>query len=526
MLTPPGLGVLRSALKLQVSPGSTPGLALLRARPGKQSARLVAATVATLGASALALQHRRSMSGQRQNLPAAQLQAAPMGSPAVSWEELQEKVEATASGQRFKKLDEARLAGLAPHTDAKVRYFGKSRETPRIKLYRDQAAWCPYCQKVWLLLEAKEVDYAIEKVPMRSYGDKPQSFMQKVPRGLLPAVEIDGKLMTESLDIMFMIESTFKDPERPMFPPEGPERNRAVKLLELERKIFGAWCSYLFSPEMPFFGGQDFRSAMASMEAELKKNSDSPWFLPYEHPTIVDMQYVSHVERMVASAHYFKGLDIRDEFPRINKWLAAFEEIPYYMATKSDYYTHIMDIPPQYGQPYPSSASQAVEVRKVLDPTTPRWPIDLEKSVEPMTKAQLAAPKSDHCIEAAWRLINNHAAVSRFCCRAAGNDVGDWGRNNPSRSSLADPFAKPNLNYAPVVDTVLLSVCSALVAENPELARVGSAAAVQGLSSSDVVVITNCLQYLQKRVGVPRDMQAPAAKILRATLTEAIAGMA
>jgi len=29
---------------------------------------------------------------------------------------------------------------------------------------------------------------------------------------------------------------------------------------------------------------------------------ESPFFLPYQHPTIVDMQYVSHVERAVASA--------------------------------------------------------------------------------------------------------------------------------------------------------------------------------------------------------------------------------
>lgn len=29
---------------------------------------------------------------------------------------------------------------------------------------------------------------------------------------------------------------------------------------------------------------------------------ESAFFLPYPHPTIVDMQYVSHVERAVASA--------------------------------------------------------------------------------------------------------------------------------------------------------------------------------------------------------------------------------
>ena len=46
---------------------------------------------------------------------------------------------------------------------------------------RDSAAWCPYCQKVWVQLEEKEIPYEIEKVNMRCYGDKPASYTAKVP---------------------------------------------------------------------------------------------------------------------------------------------------------------------------------------------------------------------------------------------------------------------------------------------------------------------------------------------------------
>ena len=38
-----------------------------------------------------------------------------------------------------------------------------------------------------------------------------------------------------------------------------------------------------------------------------EEKSDSDWFLPYEHPTIVDIQYVCSLERMVASAMFFKA---------------------------------------------------------------------------------------------------------------------------------------------------------------------------------------------------------------------------
>jgi glutathione S-transferase len=72
---------------------------------------------------------------------------------------------------------------------------------------------------------------------------------------------------------------------------------------------------------------------------------------------MIDFIYVSHVERMLASCAYWKGLDLRSEtyskqFPALNAWLDAFEKRECYLAFKSDYYTHVMDIPPQYGPGY------------------------------------------------------------------------------------------------------------------------------------------------------------------------------
>ena len=106
---------------------------------------------------------------------------------------------------------------------------------------------CPYCQKVWLLLEEKRIPYTIEKVNMRCYGAKPDSFLRKVPAGLLPVIEIDGNLITESDDIMAALEATF--PERPMMPPRDSESGqRAQALLRLERQHFSAWLQWLCSP--------------------------------------------------------------------------------------------------------------------------------------------------------------------------------------------------------------------------------------------------------------------------------------
>lgn len=443
---------------------------------------------------------------------------------AQSWGSLETGVLRTPAGQALQQASTEIEAGLRPHTDAKVRYFGEGRGTPRVTLYRDSAAWCPYCQKVWLLLEAKEVDFAVGKINMRSYGNKPKEFLQRVPRGLLPAVEIDGRMMTESLEIMFTLERTFFNEGRPMFPPAAaPERPRAEKLLELERAIFGAWCGFLFRPELPFIGGSasDFRAALGQMDDELRKTS-SPWFLSYDHPTIVDMQYVSHVERMVASAHFYKGLDIREEYPNIDRWLAAFEALPYYMATKSDYYTHCQDIPPQYGTPFPNDSESSQRVRMLLDPQRSSVPLAWTLDPEPRTQLQATVAEADHRVEAAWGLIKNYTAVAKFCCRAAGSGVGDWARGNPTRSELADPYAQPNDGLLGSVEAALRAVATGLYLGEPQVPRAARKIVEEAAPGADFEEVALCLEYLRDRVGVPRDMQMPAAKLLRAYLAEAV----
>ena len=150
---------------------------------------------------------------------------------APSWEALRDAVHATEKGAALAEERELQAKGLGPaHTDAKLRLFdAKSEDEVRVTLFRDMAAWCPYCQKVWLLLEEKRIPYRLSKINMRSYGDKPKWFLDKVPNGLLPAIEVDGQFMTDSLPIMQVLDATFADEGTPMMvPPPGPERERCL----------------------------------------------------------------------------------------------------------------------------------------------------------------------------------------------------------------------------------------------------------------------------------------------------------
>lgn len=234
-----------------------------------------------------------------------------------------------------------------PHVNSKLRLFGTSEE-PRVTFFRDTAGWCPYCQKVWILLEEKKIPYKIEKINMRSYGDKPAEFLRMVPNGLLPAIIMDGVVQTDSLPIMINLDRTFSGSDhKPMLPPSGSkELKRAETLLQLERQLFSSWCSLVFRPAAGSAARSRFERDLSDVDRELGVTS-SPWFL--EEFSLVDLTYITHVERMCASVAYWSGFKIRGEgrWPNIEKWLDSFEQMPSYMATKSDYYTHCMDIPPQ-----------------------------------------------------------------------------------------------------------------------------------------------------------------------------------
>ena len=95
------------------------------------------------------------------------------------------------------------------HSQALVRTFGQPEASVRVTLFRDNHAWCPYCQKVWLWLEEKRVPYRIAKVTMFCYGQKEDWYKRIVPSGMLPAAEIDGRIVTESDVILEKLEAAF-----------------------------------------------------------------------------------------------------------------------------------------------------------------------------------------------------------------------------------------------------------------------------------------------------------------------------
>ena len=222
---------------------------------------------------------------------------------APSWSDLKKQTQSTATGSALTQEVELRKEGMgSPHVGNQLRLFDASQK-PKITLYRDMAGWCPYCQKTMLLVEEKKIPTNIELVNMRSYGDKPREFLQKVPNGLLPALQLEnGQIVTESQVIMERLDDMHDG--RVMLPQTKEGWDRYDQLARLERELFSWWCTLMFRPESGggLMGGmfssdgisgamKGFLDCMRKVDKELS-STNGPWFFgEYDYPTMIDFIY-------------------------------------------------------------------------------------------------------------------------------------------------------------------------------------------------------------------------------------------
>ena len=352
------------------------------------------------------------------------------------------------------------------NSQSRLRLFNHSESDVRVVLYRDNHAWCPYCQKVWLWLEEKRIPYRIEKVTMFCYGQKEPWYKRKVPSGMLPALELDGRMITESDDILMALERAFGPLTYGMTDP------KVMPLRRLERLLFRAWCMWLCYPARSQRQEQrnqaQFVEVVQQVEAALAQTPSS-YFL--DEFSTADVVFTPYVERMNASLFYYKGYSLRESNPRFSNWFDAMETRSTYRGTQSDFHTHAHDLPPQMGGCWSNDSPQAQENQRRVDQGP--W----------MGLPDVAYPEPDSSrSEALCRVLKHRHNIIRV---------------NPAADDVMDMALRAALTY--------------LMTENECLPPAGSDTA---------------LRYLRDRISVPRDMSIYAAKRLKDALetTAALVG--
>lgn len=259
---------------------------------------------------------------------------------------------------------EVDLVNGPTNSQATLRLFGQPESAVRVTLFRDHHAWCPYCQKIWLWLEEKKVPYKIRKVTMFCYGEKEAWYKRICPSGMLPAIQLDSNIITESDDILWALETEFG----PLY--KSLKDEQVMPLRKLERQLFSAWCQWLCYPsrnkEEENYAKSNFERVAKVVDNALEMNS-GPFFLA--DFSIADTVFIPYVERMSASLFYYKGFTLRDptKYPNLARWFDGIESRETYRGTQSNFHTHVHDLPPQMGGCYPNGTKEQIKNKEAVD---------------------------------------------------------------------------------------------------------------------------------------------------------------
>ena len=173
------------------------------------------------------------------------------------------------------------------------------------------AARCPYCARVRIVLAEKGIEHETVEIDLR---DRPDWIYEKNPTGRVPVLEVDGRPLPESAAIMEFLEERY--PEPALLPADAADRAavraRIVRADELTTPYY-----------MLRRGEEGARervdAALAALDASL---AAEPWLGGATY-SLADVAYVPWLLR--ARDNLDVGLD---GFPALSDWLARLEERP------------------------------------------------------------------------------------------------------------------------------------------------------------------------------------------------------
>ena len=370
--------------------------------------------------------------------------------------------------RKFKIDDIDRVNGIN-NSYSNIRLFGHSEKEAELILYRDRHSWCPYCQKIWLWLEFKRIPYKVKKINMYCYGQKEKWYLNKVSSGKLPAIELNGKIITESDNIITFLENEFGALGSSLL------SNDIREVRNLEREIFRSWCNWLCRKSFSYldesFRKKKFRESISKLEKILSLSKtgfiDSPTY-DYEklEPGTGDIIFIPYMERMNASLGYYKGFDLRNKYPFIDRWLTLFENLSTYRGTQGDFHTHAHDLPPQMGGCFREANDQQISFSNLIDIGEGLGKLEFNQNLD-----------IDYYTKFALKRVLKHKD----------NII----NANPYEKDLLEESLRSALTY----------MITSEINEVPNNAVIS-------------------INYLKNRISVPRDMPLISARILRQSLNK------
>lgn len=222
----------------------------------------------------------------------------------------------------------------APKVQEGLRVLNSKSDPPALfngipRLY--VSSTCAYAQRVWIARNYKGLEN-IELVGIDLY-DKPSWYLEKVyPTGKVPALEHDGKIIGESLDLLRYLDKYFDGPQ--LFPRESAKQEAAKELMMYTDEVNKRAFTVLRNKEATIAHIQELAGpAFDHLEASLNRfNGDGIFFLG--QISGVDMAYIPFIDRFQLLFQELLNYDILENRHRLAKWFEAMNQEEAYVSTK------------------------------------------------------------------------------------------------------------------------------------------------------------------------------------------------
>eukprot|EP01018_Ginkgo_biloba_P020953 Gb_12085 [translate_table: standard] len=135
--------------------------------------------------------------------------------------------------------------------------------------------------------------------------------------GWVPALEHNGKVKGESLDLLEYLDNHFEGPK--LNPTDPAKKEAADELLKYTDSFTKVGYTALSKPESEV--GQEVGPALDYLENALGKFDDGPFFLGQF--SLVDIAYAPFVERYEIVFPSLKNYNITAGRPKLSKWIEA-----------------------------------------------------------------------------------------------------------------------------------------------------------------------------------------------------------
>ncbi|KAJ6820121.1 glutathione S-transferase DHAR2-like [Iris pallida] len=179
---------------------------------------------------------------------------------------------------------------------------------------------CPFCQRVTMTLEEKNVPYELKLVDL---SNKPDWFLEISPEGKVPVFKgDDGKWVPDSDVITQMIEEKYPDP--PLVTP--PEYS------SVGSKIFSSFIKFLKSKDPNDGTEQALIEELTALNDHLKVHGP---YVAGENISAVDLSLAPKLYHLETALDHFKGWKIPEDLTYVHAYLKLLFNRDSFVKTKA-----------------------------------------------------------------------------------------------------------------------------------------------------------------------------------------------